>query len=107
MKQVYSYQEIRPLIEQGKEVTVTCHLHAEVTAIQKRPASDTITATLHLLVGEDVIAIVKSEYPSLVGLLDAFAIDETCEQWEVREQQRNAARYDYAESPTGDGIIKE
>ncbi len=92
MKQVYSYQEIRPLIEQGKEVTVTCHLHAEVTAIQKRPASDTITATLHLLVGEDVIAVVESEYPSFVSLLDAFAIDEYAEQWEVREQQRQTAR---------------
>ena len=94
MKEVYSYQEIRHLIEQGKEVTVTCHLHAEVTAIQKRPASDTITATLHLLVGEDVIAVVESEYPSFVSLLDAFAIDETCEQWEVREPQSNTARHE-------------
>jgi hypothetical protein len=92
MKQVYRYQEIRPLIEQGKEVTVTCHLHAEVTVMQKRPASDTITATLHLLVGEDVIAVVQSEYPSFVSLLDAFDIDETCEQWEVREPQRQTAR---------------
>ena len=92
MKQAYRYQEIRHLIEQGKEVTVTCHLHAEVTAMQKRPASDTITATIHLLVGEYVIAVVESEYSSLVCLLDAFDIDETCEQWEVREQQRQTAR---------------
>ena len=83
MKEVYSSQEIRHLIEQGKEVTVTCHLHAEVTARQKHPDSDTVTATIHLLVGEYVIAVVESEYPFLVSLLDAFDIDEYAEQWEV------------------------
>lgn len=92
MKTVYSYQEIAPLIAQGKEVTVTCHLHAEVIARQKRSNSDAITATIHLLVGEYVIAVVESEYPSLVSLLDAFDIDEYAEQWEVREPQRKTAR---------------
>ena len=107
MKTLYSYPEIQHLIEQGEAVTVTCHIHAEVTAIQKRPGYDTITATIHLLGGEYVIAVVENEYPSMVSLLDAFDIDENAEQWEVREQENNKARYKYAESHTGEGIIKE
>jgi hypothetical protein len=33
MKQVYSYQEIGTLIDQGKQVVFTCHPEARVSAV--------------------------------------------------------------------------
>jgi len=52
MKEVYSYQEIQPLTTKGQAISFTCHVHAELTTIQKQPGSDTVTATIHILVGE-------------------------------------------------------
>jgi len=85
MKEVYNYQEIGTLIDQGKQVVFTCHPAARVTAVQKSADSDTITATITLLIGEYVISVMESEYASIVALLDAFDIDESSEIWEMLE----------------------
>jgi hypothetical protein len=104
MKEVYSYQEIQPLITKGQAISFTCHVHAELTTIQKQPGSDTVTATIHILVGEYVTAVVECEYPSIVSLLDAFDINESLEIWEVKP---GSDKWDYAEPHTGEGIYKE
>lgn len=80
------------LIDQGKQVVFTCHTEARVTAIQKSPVSDTITATITLLIGEYVIAVMECEYPSIVSLLDTFDINELSEIWEVLDREEHAER---------------
>ena len=83
MKQVYSYQEIGTLIDQGKQVAFTATVQARVTAIQKHKESDEITVSIVLLVSEYVIAECETTYPRIDGLLDAFDIDDLAEIWEV------------------------
>ncbi len=86
MKQVYSYQEIGTLIDQGKQVAFTRILSAHITALQKSRESDEITVTIALLMGEYVIAELETTYPRIEALLDAFDIGDLEELWEVLEE---------------------
>jgi hypothetical protein len=83
MKQVYNYQEIGNLIEQGKRVLFTCHPEARVTAVQKQRDSDIITVTLQISIRDTCVGIVEDEYDSIVAVLEAFDIDDLTEIWEV------------------------
>ena len=83
MKQVYSYQEVGTLIDQGKRVVFTCHPEARVTAVQKHRDSDTVTVTIQFSIRDTCIGIVENEYTSIVEVLEAFDIDERIEMWEV------------------------
>jgi hypothetical protein len=85
MKQVYSYQEIGTLIDQGKHVVFTCHPEARVSAVQQHPNNDTITVTINLSIGNTCVGIVSYEYASMLAVLDAFAIVDLSEMWEVLE----------------------
>lgn len=83
MKEVYSYQEIETLIDQGKQVVFTCYPEARVTAIQKHKESDTITVTIQIRIRDTCVGIVEYEYSSILAVLDAFDINESSEIWEV------------------------
>jgi hypothetical protein len=86
MKQVFSYQEIGTLIDQGKQVVFTCHPEAGVTAVQKSPDRDTmITVTIQLSIRDTCVGILEYEYTSMLAVLDAFDIDNLSEIWEVLE----------------------
>jgi hypothetical protein len=81
MKQVYSYQEIGPHRDQGREVVFTCPVTARVTVVQQSRASDTITVMLMLSVGDT--CIIENEYTSMLAVLDTFARDDREDMWEV------------------------
>ena len=83
MKQVYSYQEIGTLIDQGKQVAFTRTVQTHITAIQKCRENDEITVSIALCVGEYVIAELETTYPRIEALLDAFDIGDLEEIWEV------------------------
>lgn len=85
MKQVYSYQEIGTRIDQGKQVVFACHPEARVSAVQKHPDSDIVTVTINLSIGDTCVGIVSYEYASMLAVLDAFAIHDLTEMWEVLE----------------------
>jgi hypothetical protein len=81
-KTVYSYQEIRHLIEQGQPVQFTCALRAQVITIQQDPESEAITVTLFLSIRETYVGCVRDEYASMCDLLEAFDLEETAPIWE-------------------------
>ncbi|MEO8955773.1 MAG: hypothetical protein ABI396_02300 [Ktedonobacteraceae bacterium] len=83
MKQVYSYQEIGTLIDQGRQVVFTCYPEARVSAIQKHHDSDTVTVTINLCIRDTCVGSVEYEYSSMLAVLDAFDIDDLDEMWEV------------------------
>lgn len=83
MKQVYSYQEIGTLIDQGRRVVFTCYPEARVSAIQKHRESDSVTVTITLCIRDTCVGIVEYEYASMLAVLDAFDIDDLEEVWEV------------------------
>jgi hypothetical protein len=83
VKQLYSYQEIGTLIDQGKQVRFTCSPQARVSAVQKQRESDTVTITLNLSIRDVCVGIVDYEYASIADVLEAFDIDEQAEIWEV------------------------
>ena len=85
MKEVYSYQEIGTLIDQRNTVVFTCHPEARVTVVQKDTNSNTITVTIMLSIGDTCIGIIENAYPTIGLLLDAFAINDLSEIWEVLE----------------------
>jgi hypothetical protein len=82
-KTVSSFQEISTLIAQGTPVIFRRRLEVRVTAIQPCHDRDTITAVLQLSLGDYFLGEVECEFATIVGLLDAFAIDERAELWEV------------------------
>ncbi len=83
MKQVYSYQEIGTLIDQGRQVVFTCYPEARVSAVQKHPDRETITVTLNLCIQDTCVGSISDEYASILAVLDAFDIEELSEMWEV------------------------
>jgi len=87
MKQVYSYQEIGTLFDQGKQVVFICHPEARVSTVQKHHDRDTVTVTVTLSIRDTCVGIVSYEYPSMLAVLDAFDIDEGGELWEVVRNQ--------------------
>jgi hypothetical protein len=91
-KTIYSYQEISALIEQGTSVTFRRQLEAHVTTIQPCPDCGTITAILQLSLGDSFLGEVECEFATIVGLLNAFAIDERAELWEVVQETRSWRR---------------
>jgi hypothetical protein len=87
VKQVYSYQEIGTLIDQGKQVAFTCHPEACVGAVQKDPDSDAVTVTLNLCIRDTCVGMVEDAYASMLAVLDAFDVDDLAKVWEVLEEQ--------------------
>lgn len=85
MKEVYDYQEIGTLIDQGRRVIFTCHPEVRVSCMQKQPDSEVISVTLMVEIGDTCVGIIENQYPSMHILLEAFAIDDLSEIWEVLE----------------------
>lgn len=83
MKNVYSYQEIGTLIDQGKQVVFTCHPEVRVTAIQRQPDSDLIAVTLIVSIGDTCVGMMENQYASIYALLEASNIGDLEEIWEV------------------------
>jgi hypothetical protein len=92
MKQVFNYQEIGTLIDQGKQVVFTCYPQARVTAIQRHPDSDTVTVTLNLSIRETRVGMVTYEYTSMLAVLDAFDIEDLAEIWELVDEEEESFR---------------
>jgi hypothetical protein len=82
MKQVYSYNELKPLFESGKIIKFTYPLQAIVTAARKQE-NGSAHVTVVLLVGEYAIADLQTEYESIEGLLEAFDITNQQEIFEL------------------------
>lgn len=83
MKTLDSYQEIGTLIDQGRQSVFTCHPEARVSAIQRHRDSDGITVTINIHIQDTCVGIVEYEYASILAVLEAFAIEELAEVWEV------------------------
>jgi hypothetical protein len=83
MKQVYSYQEVAPLIERGQAVCFTTHLDARVTAIQPRQDEERVTVTITLSIRDSFIGTVEQDFPSICAVLDTFDIDVHALIWEA------------------------
>ncbi len=83
MKEVYNHQEIGTLINKGQLVAFTRQLEVRVTAARSSPESDTITALVQLCRGDYFLGEVEQEYTTIALLLDAFAIGELEDIWEV------------------------
>ena len=92
MKQVYNYQELAHLIEQGKTAAFTHPLSAQITAVQMSHKRDDITVTMALMVGGYVIGELESTYSRMESLLDAFDIDDRSEVWEVLTKEGGKQR---------------
>jgi hypothetical protein len=86
MKEIYCYQEIATDIAQGEQVTFRLPLTVSVTARRQSEASETITATLELGLGGEVIAC-SSEFATIDRLLYAFDIADHEEIFEVLGEQ--------------------
>ncbi len=80
MKQVYSYQEVASLIEQGQPVTCTCPITARVKLCQQE--GERVIVTITFFLRDTSIGMIEDEYASLIEVLDAFDIDEAAEIWE-------------------------
>jgi len=87
MKEVYCYTEIDTDIAQGETVTFSLPLTVHVTARRQSEASETITATLELGMGGEVIAACTSEYDTIERLLYAFDIADHEEIFELLGEQ--------------------
>ncbi len=85
MKEIYSYQEIGTLIDQGMQVAFTRHIQARVTVSQPSTESEAVKALLLLSLGQYNIGICEIEYQDISELLEAFDIDDKEEIWEVSE----------------------
>lgn len=85
MKELYSYQEIGTLIDQGQSAAFTCHPVARVTVVQRESERVAIHMTIDLLVGDYHITTFEEEYPSIETVLDLFQINDLAEMWEVSE----------------------
>ena len=85
MKEVFSYQEIGTLIDQGRSATFTRHIQARVTVSQPNPNVETVKALVLLSLGQYNIGICEIEYNDIADLLETFDIDESEELWEVTE----------------------
>jgi hypothetical protein len=83
MKELFTYQEIGTLIDQGTSATFTRHIVARVTVTQPTPDSETVKALLLLSLGQYNIGVVEMEYTDISELLEAFDIDDGEEIWEV------------------------
>jgi len=81
MKQVYSYQEMVPLVEQGQTVVFTAHLRARVKIVPFLNGHVAVTITLSR--GDTHLGTVEQEYASIEDVLDAYDIDVHAPQWEV------------------------
>lgn len=86
MKEVYSYQEIGTLIDEGKQVVFSCFPEVRVCASKKKPESDAISATFVATIGDTCIGTMESEYASIETLLEAFYIDDLEEVFELTGQ---------------------
>ena len=82
-KTVYSFQEIAERIRQGKRVSCTYPLTAQITLVQPDPQEETITVTIDLLVGEDVVGQMEITYTDVERFLDAFDVNVYSHVWEV------------------------
>ena len=83
MKELFTYQEIGTLIDQGTSATFTRHIVARVTVTQPTPDSETVKALLLLSLRQYNIGVVEMEYTDISELLEAFGIDDGEEIWEV------------------------
>ncbi len=83
MKELFSYQEIGTLIDQGQQASFTRHIVAHVSVSQPNPNVETVKAIILLSLGKYNIGIVEMTYTDIAELLETFDIDDKEEIWEV------------------------
>ncbi len=83
MKEVYSYNEIGTLLDQGMNTVFTCSALLRVSVKKPSDQSDTIKVSINLLIGDYSIGVFKCTYKNLLDMLVAFDINEQKEIWEV------------------------
>ncbi len=83
MKELFSYQEIGTLIDQGQQASFTRSLVAHVSVSQPNPKVETVKAIILLSHGKYNIGIVEMTYTDIAELLETFDIDDKEEIWEV------------------------
>ena len=83
MKELFSYQEIGTLIDQGTSASFTRHIVAHVSVSQPTPNVDTVKVIIHLTLGQYSVGIFEMEYEDLSELLEIFDIDDKEEICEV------------------------
>ncbi len=83
MKELFSYQEIGTLIDQGQQASFTRHIVAHVSVSQDSPSVETVKAIILLSLGKYNIGVAEMTYTDISELLEAFEIDDKEEIWEV------------------------
>jgi hypothetical protein len=68
MKELYNYQEIGTLIDQGQQASFTRHIVARVTVSQPNPNVESVKAIILLSLGKYNIGIVEMTYTDIAEL---------------------------------------
>ena len=83
MKQDYSYSEVGALIEQRTKTIFTRSAQVRVSVMKPSSKSHTIKVSINLLIGSSSIGVFQCKYKNILELLEAFAINENDEIFEV------------------------
>ena len=83
MKEVYSYSEIAPEVDEGETVTFCLSVSIYVTARRKSADDEAITATIEFGMGGEVIATCTSEFADMDRLPYTFDIADHVELFEI------------------------
>jgi hypothetical protein len=86
MKVIYSYSELGTLIDQGMTTTFTRPALVRVSMSKPNDKSDTIKASINLLIGDYSISVFEDEYKNILDILATFDINDNGEIWEVSEE---------------------
>jgi hypothetical protein len=83
MKQAYSYSEVGALIEQRTKTIFTRCAQVRVSVMKPSGKSHTIKVSINLLIGTYSVGVFQCTYKNMLQLLEAFAINENDEIFEV------------------------
>ena len=83
MKQVYSYSEVGARIEQRTKTIFTRSAQVRVSVMKPSGKSHTIKVSINLLIGTYSVGVFQCTYKNMLELLEAFAINENDEIFEV------------------------
>jgi hypothetical protein len=83
MKEVYSYTEVGALIEQRMRTIFTRSALVRVSVMKPNDKSHTIKVSVNVLIGTYSIGVFQRTYKNILEPLEAFAINENDEIFEV------------------------
>lgn len=85
MKEVYGYNELGTIIEQGLKTVFTRPALLRVSVVKPSDKSHTIKVSVNLLIGDCSIGVLERKYKNILDMLVAFDINYNEEIWEVLE----------------------